>query len=130
MSITWNQSLETGIPLIDFQHKELVKQVNTLFDPGNMNRFQETLDFLEKYVVKHFSDEQKMQTDSRYPKAAAHKSYHDAFVVTFKKLKSDYEKKGGTASNNIELTRTAADWLKNHILVHDKDFAEYYKTQK
>ena len=128
MYINWDQSLETGIPLVDSQHKELFKQVNSLFALENKNRFRETLDFLEKYIVKHFGDEQKLHNDSKYPKAAAHKNYHDGFTTTFGKLKTDYEKKGDNAVSNIELLNTAANWLKSHIMIHDKEFAEYYKT--
>ena len=129
MYLTWNQALETGIPLIDSQHKELFKQVNALLDLENKNRFRETLGFLEKYIAKHFGDEQKLQAESNYPKAAEHKKYHDGFVATFNTLKDNFEKKGDSAVNNIELNNVAAGWLRNHILVHDKEFAAYYKSR-
>ena len=52
----WNAGLETGIPKIDEQHKELFRQIETLMDKTNSDRLQETIDFLGNYVVKHFND--------------------------------------------------------------------------
>ncbi|MDR1875482.1 MAG: hemerythrin family protein [Synergistaceae bacterium] len=124
----WNKSLETGIALIDTQHKELFRQIDDLLDAGKGNRFGETLNFLEKYIVKHFTDEQKMHVTSKYPKAAKHKEYHDNYVTVFSKLKEKYAKEGPTLENRIAINKTVVGWLKSHILVHDREFAEYYKS--
>jgi hemerythrin len=125
----WNKSLETGIALIDAQHKELFRQIDDLMDAGKESRFGETLNFLEKYIVKHFSDEQKMHVTSNYPKAAKHREYHDNYVSTFTKLKAKYTKEGPTLENRLAINKTVIDWLKTHILVHDREFAEYYKSR-
>lgn len=130
MALTWTPSLETGIPLIDQQHKELIKHVDVLLDLNNKNRFNETLSFLDGYIARHFGDEYRMQVESKYPKAATHKGYHDKFTTTFKELKNRFEEKGETATNNIELHKTVVGWLKDHIMIHDKEFAEYYKNHR
>jgi methyl-accepting chemotaxis protein len=123
----WNKSLETGIELIDKQHMELFRQIEILLDSGNASRVNETLDFLEKYIAKHFSDEQDMQAKSNYPKAAKHKKYHEAYKVTFHELKEKYIKEGPTITNNIAVNKTVIGWLKDHIMIQDKDFAKFYK---
>lgn len=41
----WNSGLETGIPAIDEQHKELFRQVDILLDNGNKDRVPDTLNF-------------------------------------------------------------------------------------
>ncbi|MDR1651202.1 MAG: bacteriohemerythrin [Synergistaceae bacterium] len=126
----WTKSLETGIAKIDEQHKELFRQIDMLLDPKNTNRHAEVINFLDGYIAKHFSDEQRMQADSKYPKAAAHKSYHDGYIVSFRKLKETYLKEGPTAQNNMAVNKSVVGWLKEHILVHDKEFAEYYRAVK
>jgi methyl-accepting chemotaxis protein len=123
----WNKSLETGIELIDEQHMELFRQIEILLDSGKAGRVNETLDFLEKYIAKHFSDEQDMHVKSKYPKAAKHKKYHEAYKVTFHDLKEKYIKEGPTMANNIAVNKTVIGWLKDHIMVQDKDFAAFYK---
>lgn len=124
----WTKSLETGIDSIDNQHKELFHQIDILVDPGKANRVRDTLDFLEKYIARHFSDEQSMHASSKYPKASEHKGYHDKYIVVFRQLKEKYLKEGPTPANNIAVNKNVIGWLKDHILVHDKEFAEYYKS--
>ncbi|MDR1510653.1 MAG: hemerythrin family protein [Synergistaceae bacterium] len=126
----WSKSLETGINLIDEQHKELFRQVDILLDQSNENRHKEALIFLDKYIQKHFSDEQKMQADSKYPKTVQHKKFHDDYVIVFRKLKEKYLKEGPSPANNMEINKTVVGWLKDHILVHDREFATYYKSLK
>lgn len=126
----WSKALESGIPNIDAQHQELFRQVDILIDGKNANRHKEVLDYLEQYIAKHFSDEQKMHAESKYPKAAEHKRYHDEYVKVFKQLKDKYIKEGPTPANNMEINKSVVGWLKDHIMVRDKEFAVYYKGLK
>ena len=124
----WNQSLETGIPAIDQQHKELFRQVDILFDQKNKDRVPQTLKFLGEYVEKHFHDEQLLQIEAQYPKASAHKKMHTDFVAAFKKMKQEYDADHDSLMTLLKINKAVADWLKNHIMIHDKEFAVYYKN--
>ncbi|MDR1481429.1 MAG: hemerythrin family protein [Synergistaceae bacterium] len=128
----WTKNLETGIPTIDDQHKELFRQIDALLAVSGSDKERqvaEALEFLDKYIVRHFGDEQKMHTQSRYPKAAEHKGYHDNYVVTFRQLKEKYNREGPTVGNNMAVNKSVVSWLKEHILVHDKDFADFYRKR-
>ena len=125
----WNATLETGIIKIDEQHKELFRQVDILMDRGQDDRIPATLDFLGKYVIKHFSDEQVMHAASKYPKAEAHKKMHSQFIGVFKEMKQKYETSGHSLSVVMEINKAVMGWLKEHIMVHDKEFAAYYKSR-
>jgi hemerythrin len=126
--VLWNKSLETGIESIDHQHKELFRQLDDLLNPGNANRFNEMLEFLDSYIVKHFTDEQNMHLKSKYPKAAEHRRYHDNYAALFRKLKAKYIKEGPSVTNNMEINKSVVGWLKEHIFIQDKEFAAYYKS--
>jgi hemerythrin len=127
----WTSSLETGIVKIDEQHKELFRQIDILMDRGKDDRINDTIKFLGEYVVKHFNDEQTMHLSSKYPKAAEHKKMHADFVAAYGKMKQEYLQ--ATETNKLpailKINKTVMDWLKNHILIHDKEFATYYKAQ-
>jgi hemerythrin len=125
----WTNSLETGIAKIDEQHKELFRQVDILMDNSNKSRIPETLKFLGDYVVQHFTDEQTMHSVTRYPKAEMHRKYHDTFIGEFKKLKNEFDVSGQNLATLIKLNHAVVNWLKDHIMIHDKDFATYYKTK-
>lgn len=128
MVMLWNKNLETGIPAIDDQHRELFKQVGILFDRENDNRVPQTLKFLGDYVEKHFKDEQLLHLNARYPKLEAHKKMHSDFVAAFNKMKKEYDSGNQQLQVLLKINKTLVDWLNNHIMMHDKEFAAYYKT--
>ena len=128
MITLWNKTLETGIPAIDEQHKEFFRQVGILFDNSNADRVSQTLEFLGEYVEKHFSDEQQLHLKAQYPKRESHKKMHTEFVAVFKKMKQEYDTDGAQLPVLLKINQTVADWLKSHIMVHDKEFAAYYKS--
>ena len=124
----WNASYETGIPIIDAQHKELFEQIGILLNKPSAEQASKTLDFLADYVVKHFATEEALQQKCRYPKFAEHKQMHVAFVKTYVELKEKYEESGSDPIVLMKITNTALAWLKNHIRAEDKTFAAYYIT--
>ena len=126
----WNATLETGMPAIDDQHKELFRQARVLFDRENADRVTQTLDFLEKYVEKHFGDEQALHLKAQYPKLEPHKKMHAEFVIAFKKMQKEYEDEGHKLQVLLKINKTFSDWLTNHIMVHDKEFATYYNAKQ
>lgn len=122
----WSKNYETGIADIDEQHKELFRQIDILLDRSQEHRMKETLDFLGEYVVKHFKDEERSQARSNYPKAAEHRGYHAAFVLEYGKLKDKFDREGSSLAMNQAINKSVFGWLRNHIMVHDKEFAGYY----
>ncbi|MCD7896273.1 MAG: hemerythrin family protein [Planctomycetaceae bacterium] len=123
---SWTDAMLCGIPAIDEQHKELFRQIDILREGGNRERIPNVLRFLADYVVKHFNDEESLHLKSRYPQAAPHRKLHEEFVKTFLELKAKYDKSGGDFSTVMELNKVVFDWLKNHVMKVDMQFAKYY----
>jgi len=124
----WVKSLETGITKIDEQHKKLFEQVDLLLDKSNSNRHKDIIIFLDNYIEKHFTDEQQMHRETKYPNADAHKKMHDDFIIVFHKIKDKFLKEGANIANNMEINKTVVRWMKDHIIVHDKEYAVYCKS--
>jgi hemerythrin len=123
----WTKSLETGVPKIDEQHKELFRQADILVDRNQANRVDSTLDFLKGYVAKHFSDEELLHRINGYPKAAAHHQLHVEFAKTFKELHEKYKATTGSKLLVVmNINNIVIGWLRDHIMVHDKEFANFY----
>jgi hemerythrin len=123
----WNKTLETGVTKIDEQHKELFVQAEKLLDRSQQQRIPDTLDFLKNYVVRHFTDEEALQKRVNYPKAAQHHNLHVDFVGKFKKLYDEYKTNGEKLSVVLAINSLVVNWLKDHIMVHDKEFCNFYK---
>ena len=70
LSITWDDSIITGIPTIDEDHKKLVDMLNDLFaacfaaqGPAVLGNI---LDQLLDYTKHHFEREEKMLEEANY----------------------------------------------------------------
>jgi hemerythrin len=124
----WRPELETGIPVVDEQHKELFRQAEKLLDRHKEDRVREALKFLEDYVVMHFGTEELMQNVSKYPMRLEHRKMHEDFVAVFLKLKQEFVEGGNDMAFTIKITKIVLDWLEEHIGVHDKEFGVFFKT--
>lgn len=133
MAIEWRASYEIGVPKIDVQHKELFDKVNALLAACSSKEGKEevvnTLNFLGDYVVKHFSDEEKLQVESGYPDYLNHKAAHDKFIKEYKDLKERFEQEGASLNFVITVNRVVVDWLIKHIGDADRAYGEFVKAK-
>jgi hemerythrin len=133
MRYEWDSLLETGNTDIDTQHKELFGALNNLIEAYKHGKapseIQKTVEFLVNYVLKHFSDEEKLQERYEYPHMIEHKNIHGDLrrkvVNLIKKLA--YE---GYSNQFAEHTiRMLADWLTDHIKGEDFKIAAYIRKK-
>lgn len=132
--VNWNSNLETGIEVIDNQHKELVEKVNELLEAGKNRRAKEEiesmLDFLEKYVVDHFATEEESMLKYDYPRYQEHKQIHQDFIQEVSELKAVYQERGAKLDLVITLNSKVVKWLINHIMGVDKQLAKFLIENK
>lgn len=130
----WNIELETGVDEIDTQHKQLFEQVNLLMQSmAEHNKgiaIEQTLSFLKQYIQEHFTAEEKLQEQSKYPGLLSHKQSHLEFVYNFQNLIQKFTKDGITPDLSLELSQTVNLWLVEHIGMEDKNFADYLKNKE
>ncbi|MGI6017750.1 MAG: bacteriohemerythrin [Marvinbryantia sp.] len=130
MAIQFDNSLRTGNELIDTQHQELIARVNKLTEeckPGTEKTVAaQTLGFLMDYTNEHFSDEEKLQEEHNYPLLNAHKEQHACFVKAVNELEEMLiEEEGPSEAFVAAVKKNVVDWLLNHIMVWDKQVAQY-----
>ena len=77
------QDLLTGNQLIDSEHRQLFDAINALMDAcaqgAGRTKINETVQFLNSYVSKHFRDEEQLQLQSKYPGYNAHHTFHEGY---------------------------------------------------
>lgn len=124
------KEMETGIPEVDAQHRELVSRVNDLISLGEKGITEEetkkTLGFLAEYVVMHFKTEEDLMTRCVYPACYLHEGQHKYFVEKFLSFKDRFENEGHSNALSTELNTFLVSWLINHIKVSDVDFGRHY----
>ena len=128
----WTKDLETGNVTIDSEHKELIREINTLLDAcakgKGHSEIKKTLDFLSDYVSRHFAHEEKLQLQYHYPDYVNHKKYHEGFKKTVHNIILEYENEGATISLVAKVNRSIAEWLINHIKREDVKVAAHIRA--
>jgi len=129
---------ETGIDLIDNEHKklfEIIRRANDLIHTDLLHdKYDEImaiLDELKDYTAKHFHDEEDYMTEIGYPRLNAQKTAHAAFIDKLVDISlSDLDTIDENQQQYLtELVNYLLDWLCNHILKVDKLIAEWQKEQ-
>jgi len=130
----WTQELSVGVAAIDEQHKELIRRMNVLFESIDANKAKEevlkVLDFLEKYVINHFADEEKLQVRVQYPRYPEHRQMHQEFIKNIQKISNEIKNDGFTVITKTLIASTLVTWLITHISKQDKDIGKYVLGKK
>jgi len=122
--LLWTPELDTGIPVIDSQHKRIVKYINQLGEAeetGNREEVGEILNQLVDYTLSHFTFEEELMEESGYRFVNAHKRVHQLFV---RRVSSYVERFQVGEDIAEELLATLKTWLVNHIKNDDDDYTE------
>ena len=129
MNLNWDNTLATGIDSIDNQHKELFNRINKLFlsikEGEAKDDMMKTLDFLEEYVLKHFTEEEMIQKKNNYPKYNMQHEQHEGFKNQLKKLRENFESKGTSSLLVLNVQREMSNWWTKHIITLDKDLGKF-----
>ncbi len=117
--IIWDDSLITGIDMIDAQHKILINKVNKLQsciqNENSFNNLSILLDELLEYTIYHFEMEEELFSNSQYSEKDSHLKEHAAF--------SNYIKGFLDVKNrdNILEAKNLLKYLNNWIVYHIKE---------
>lgn len=129
MFIVWDSTFDTGIEVIDEQHKRIVDHINELHDAisaHDHDKINHVFEQMIEYTVSHFSFEESMMENHGYPHTAAHKKVHDAFTDRVSRYQKEWEN-GKDVSR--KLLNDLRIWLTNHIKVEDADYAKAVKIK-
>jgi len=130
--VIWSEKYNTGVKLIDNQHRELANLTNKLYhaclSKDGEEVFKETMSSMVDYVRFHFSAELELLERINYPGLLEHKEEHKALTKNILAAVKDYTD-GKKFVPNI-FVRTLRDWILGHIAVSDKLYATYIADQK
>ena len=132
MRYEWVSILETGNSMIDNHHKQLFNTLNELMEmepsPDGRAELEHALEFLNAYIVKHFSDEESLMDLYRYPDGEYHRRYHREFTETVRIFTKRLLSEGASRGLLDEVGESVANWLLHHIKGDDFKLAAYVKA--
>jgi hemerythrin len=132
--VEWDNRYSVGIPLIDDQHKELIKLTNNLYKSCLAGEETARVNFLVAikgtvdYVKYHFSAEEQLLQSVNYPELTAHKKEHELFVKHI--LEEVQSFNGGKKFVPNLFVRYLKDWILSHIAVEDRKYAAFFLDLK
>lgn len=117
--IIWDDSLITGINVIDAQHKILINKVNKLDsciqNEDSFNSLSILLDELLEYTIYHFEMEEELFNKYDYADKESHLKEHDTFTSYIKGFLNIKNR------NNILEAEKLLKYLNNWIVYHIKE---------
>ena len=126
VQFTWDDRYSVGIKELDEQHKRIFDLGNTIDDVGNLTQVKRTLLYLYKHTREHFDYEENLMRDAQYMKLDEHREIHNDLIENLNNLSQQI------ANDNFsifEFKKVVYDWIIDHIMNHDRDFIDFYKSQ-
>lgn len=125
----WNKNFETGIAIIDEQHKKLLELVNSLakhfVHQSDSLTLNSIFDELTAYTIYHFETEEAIWHEY-FPDdelEITHKETHKKFIDEITKLRG-CETENNTEQIIEDVLSFLTQWLAFHILDNDKRMAK------
>lgn len=124
-NITWSSQLETGIGIIDRDHKVLVDLLNqvaaVIGDNEERAVMGSVLNSLSEYTHYHFSREEKLQEVAGYPGLDAHRRRHAVLAAQVDDIRGRYRDEPDSVKGE-EVRAFLRTWLVEHILKEDMNY--------
>lgn len=123
--LTWNDNYSVKIIHLDDQHLKLVSMINELHEAIVQGESKDVLDrvlqYLRRYVVSHFSEEEYYMQKFNYTEYEYHKSKHDGFISKVDAFLQEYET--GSQELSVKVTQFLVQWLHEHITIEDQKYS-------
>ena len=128
--IPWQPAMSMGIEALDEEHRLLIGMINSLHEQwasgDAREKARETLMEMRRYAFNHFQHEEGMMLADGYPRLEEHQAQHEGFRVRLRHFEELAHQ--GKESPSDVLT-FLSDWLTNHILASDRDYARFVRSK-
>jgi hemerythrin len=125
--LAWSDKYLLGVRKFDADHEHLFELMNKSHELMENSapdaRLETILDELFDYATYHFNAEEAWMREHSYPGLVEHSAEHDSYRKRFAALENDFHAHKTTPK--IRLFIFLLDWLANHILSTDVQYARF-----
>ena len=121
------KKLILNIRSIDKQHKELIDIINTIKDqlylnPNHINDITDLLPHFKILLINHFSYEERLLFEHKYPDFGKHLLQHKILINKFKEIDLIHDNK---MTKCLKLIEFFEEYITIHICDDDMQFSEF-----
>lgn len=124
----WGERFTVGVAILDDQHKELIRIINSLVDcqhaTADSEPVADVLQNMTQYAAHHFKTEERLLEEYDYPQYASHQAEHTAFKAKTARFCMDAIAHKNALAGDV-LNYLSA-WLTSHILESDMKYKEFF----
>ena len=119
--IEWREDFCTGISGVDFEHEQLIEQINSIYALiDNKTDKEDVIDGLGDIygsISAHFSLEEQMMKKHGYDQYSEHHADHERLLNDIRDITDDFE--SATELNGEKFKQKLNDWFQIHFKTHD-----------
>jgi hemerythrin len=127
-AFAWKPEFSVSVSVIDAQHRKLFTLGQNLQDAMRAGRGREILGRclkeLVEYTKQHFAEEESLLARHNYPDLPRHRLQHSQLIKKIVGFEQEFA--SGNALISIDLMDFIRDWIANHILQSDMQYADFF----
>ena len=119
--IEWRKEYCTGIDGVDFEHEELIRQINAVYEliehQGDKALVIDSLGEIYGSISAHFALEEQMMQRHDYDHYPQHRADHERLLDDIREITAAFER--SVTLDDAKLKKKLADWFQVHFKTHD-----------
>ena len=129
MAIAWSPRLAIDVPVLDDQHREIIRRAHQLIQAMRERRggaeLHRMVTFLRADVRTHFAAEEALMEKAGYPRLHEHRYEHMRLRRRLSGISEHLDAVGPTPTIIVESNELVCEWFFDHIAESDAAVAKY-----
>jgi len=119
--IEWRDEFCTGIKGVDFEHEELINQINSIYklveNEADKNLVVDGLGEIYGSISAHFALEEQMMLRHEYDHYQQHRTDHERLLDDIRDITDEVE--NSVKLDKADFQQKLANWFQLHFKTHD-----------
>ncbi len=119
--IEWRKEFCTGVPGVDYEHQQLIKEINAVYtlvdDKADREAVIDSLGDIYGSISAHFALEEQMMEKHNYDHFKEHQADHERLLDDIRDITEEFEQQ--TELDDAKFKQKLNDWFQVHFSTHD-----------
>jgi len=124
--IEWREEFCTGVPGVDYEHQELIREINSIYalvdDKADKENVIDGLGDIYGSISAHFALEEQMMEKHNYDHFKEHQADHERLLDDIRDITEEFESTDFGSATELDAEKFKQklnDWFQIHFSTHD-----------